>query len=1043
LTTACGAANETETISPATPTIVTAVSPTPIALGAPFHDTATLTGTGSAAPTGTVDFTVFGPNNTTCTGAPAFTSTGNAVLTAGGVTTATSPNFTPTMAGAYRVVAHYSGDANYTALTTACGAANETETVGPGTPTINTAVSPTPIALGQPFHDTATLTGTGGVAPTGTVDFTVFGPGDANCSAAPVFSSTGNAVSTTGGVTTATSANFTPTAAGDYHVVAHYSGDANYTALTSACGAANETETVSPVAPTVTTAVSPNPVALGGAFHDTATLTGSGAPPTGTVDFTVFGPNNTTCTGTPAFTSTGNAVSTTGGVTTATSTSFTPTAAGSYRVVAHYSGDANYGALTTACGAANETETISPVAPTINTAVSPVPITLGQAFHDTATLTGTGATAPTGTVDFTIYGPGDASCTGTPVFSSTGNPLTTSAGVTTATSPNFTPTAVGAYRVVAHYSGDANYNALTSACGAANETETVGPGTPTINTAVSPVPITVGQAFHDTATLTGTGPAPTGTVDFTIYGPGDASCTGTPVFTSTGNAVSTTGGVTTATSPSFTPTTAGSYHVVAHYSGDANYTALTSACGAPNETETVSAPGPIPIQTAATLAADGTATDIATVGPAPAGAPAPTGTVTFRVYGPGDATCSATPAATSTTTLVTAAGATTAASAPFKPASPGTYRFVATYSGDANYPGVASGCNDANESVSLPGPVIAVTKAASPPSEVAPGGTFTFTVVVSNPSSDDPITIRTLTDNIYGDLATRAGSTCGALIGVTLAPGATSAPCTFTGQFTGNAGASQTDTVTVGGTDSHGFPAQATAMATVTLTPVNAPMIGVTKVASPLSRNAPGGTFTFTVAVSNPSTTTPVTINQLVDNIYGNLATRAGSTCGALIGVTLAPGATSAPCSFSGPFSGSSGASQTDTVTVTGSNNGATVSATAQATVKLTAPGAAAVSPVSLHAPAACVTKTFTVYVTGTSIATVVYYLDGHRIKTVSKHDSHGHFSLTVSPAPLGKGKTHHLTAVVEPVPHSGQPLRTVRRTFAVCGAPVLPRFTG
>jgi hypothetical protein len=357
---------------------------------------------------------------------------------------------------------------------------------------------------------------------------------------------------------------------------------------------------------------------------------------------------------------------------------------------------------------------------------------------------------------------------------------------------------------------------------------------------------------------------------------------------------------------------------------------------------------------------------------------------------------------------------------------------------------VTGACGAANETatVTAPTPMIGVTKAANPTSRPVPGGDFTFTVVVNNPSTNTPVTITQLVDNVYGNLATRAGSTCGALIGVTLAPGATSAPCTFTGSFTGVAGASQTDTVTVTGMNG-GVTVTATAMATVTLTPVNAPMIGVTKVASPLSRVAPGGTFTFTVAVSNPSTTTPVTITQLVDNIYGNLATRAGSTCGALIGVTLAPGATSAPCSFSGSFSGSSGASQTDTVTVTGANNGATVTATAQATVKLTPAAPAAVSPVSLHSPAACVTKTFTVYVTGKSIAKVVYYLDGHRIKTVSKRDSQGHLSVTITPAPLTRGKTHHLTAVVEPVPHSGQPLRTVRRTFAVCGTPALPRFTG
>ena len=71
-------------------------------------------------------------------------------------------------------------------------------------------------------------------------------------------------------------------------------------------------------------------------------------------------------------------------------------------------------------------------------------------------------------------------------------------------------------------------------------------------------------------------------------------------------------------------------------------------------------------------------------------------------------------------------------------------------------------------------------------SRPAPGGSFTVTVVVRNPSAE-PITITSLTDDIYGNLATRPGSNCGALIGTVLAAGASSAPCTFTGDFAGAA----------------------------------------------------------------------------------------------------------------------------------------------------------------------------------------------------------------------------------------------------------------
>jgi hypothetical protein len=396
---------------------------------------------------------------------------------------------------------------------------------------------------------------------------------------------------------------------------------------------------------------------------------------------------------------------------------------------------------------------------------------------------------------------------------------------------------------------------------------------------------------------------------------------------------------------------------------------------------------------------------------------------------------------------VSVTGNGTYTSAAFSPTAPGTYRWTATYSGDANNLAAAGACNAAGETTTttLPAPMIGVTKAASPASRPAPGGDFTFTMTVSNPSTTTPVTITKLVDNVYGDLATRAGSTCNALIGITLAPGQTSSPCTFTGPFSGSSGASQTDTVTVTGVNGN-TTVTATAMATVTLTPPPpGPAIALKKTASPSSEAAPGGTFTFTATVSNPSSATPITITKLVDNIYGDLATRAGSTCGTLIGVTLAPGATSSPCTFTGTFTGNSGATQTDTITVTGTGGGATVTATAQATVTLTAgpPAKSVVSPVTLHGPAACVTRPFKIYVTGSSIKSVTYSLDGKRLGTVTKKDSSGHFSITVKPGALGKGKVHHLTAVVAPVAHSGQPVRTVRRSFAVCAAPTVPRFTG
>src|SRR5918992_1683406 len=68
----------------------------------------------------------------------------------------------------------------------------------------------------------------------------------------------------------------------------------------------------------------------------------------------------------------------------------------------------------------------------------------------------------------------------------------------------------------------------------------------------------------------------------------------------------------------------------------------------------------------------------------------PTGTVTFRLFGPGDTAC-ATPIATRTDTL---SGSGTAASGNVTIGAAGTYRWTATYSGDANNNSVTSPCSD-------------------------------------------------------------------------------------------------------------------------------------------------------------------------------------------------------------------------------------------------------------------------------------------------------------------------------------------------------------
>ncbi|MGH9276713.1 MAG: hypothetical protein ACRD12_01180, partial [Acidimicrobiales bacterium] len=572
--------------------------------------------------------------------------------------------------------------------TVGTGSGSDVTTVLQAAPTIVTLATPT-AAFGSPISDTASVTApAGSPAPTGTVTFTLFGPNDATCAGAAVFNSGPQPLSGGPPTATATSGNFVPTVPGTYRWIAAYGGDANYTAVTTACNDANETSVVQQAPVTIVTQATPT-INLGQSATDTASVTGlaGGPAPTGTVVFTVFGPNDATCAGPAVFTSAPQPLA--GGPPTATASSgpFTPTAAGTYRWIAAYSGDANYMAATTACNDANETTVVNTIAPTIVTQATPT-APIGSPISDTASVTGLpGGPAPTGTVTFTVFGPNNATCTGAPIFTSAAQPLSGGPPTATATSGPFTPTAVGDYRWIAAYSGDANYTAVTTLCNDANETSVVQPVAPTIVTQATPT-AGLGMPISDTATVTvpAGAPAATGTVTFTVFGPNNATCTGAPIFTSA--AIPLTGGppASTAASGPFVPPGAGTYRWIAAYSGDANYTAVTTLCNDPNESSVVSPVAPVVVTQATPTAPLGSPiSDTATV-TVPAGAPAATGTVVFTLFGPNDATCAGPPIFTSAAQpLAGGPPASTAASGPFTPQAVGTFRWIAAYSGDANY----------------------------------------------------------------------------------------------------------------------------------------------------------------------------------------------------------------------------------------------------------------------------------------------------------------------------------------------------------------------
>jgi hypothetical protein len=421
------------TVSKATPTVTTTLSATTITLGGSVTDTANVTDLGGnfANATGTVTFGVEYPNGTWTTygGTPSINSSGIAI----------SSTFTPLLStGTYYFNVTYSGDGNYTSANSSM--TGEPLTVSKATPTLATLVNQTGITtakLGNVVNDQVTVTGIGGVTPTGTVNFIVTCPN-------------GSVITYDSGETlaggTANSKYITLLSTGGYSFNVTYSGDSNYNASTlSSLEPLSVTKATTPTLATLVNQTGITTAKLGNVVNDQVTVTGiGGVTPTGTVNFIVTCPNGSVITYDSGETLAGG---------TANSKYITILSAGTYSFNVTYSGDSNY---TSATLSTLEILTVSKATPTVTTTLSAATITLGGSVTDTANVTGLGGSfpVPTGTVTFGVEYPNGTWTTygGTPSINSSGM----------AVSGAFTPTMTGTYYFNVTYSGDGNYTSATS-----------------------------------------------------------------------------------------------------------------------------------------------------------------------------------------------------------------------------------------------------------------------------------------------------------------------------------------------------------------------------------------------------------------------------------------------------------------------------------------------------------------------------------------------------------------------------------------------------
>jgi len=602
--------------------------------------TATVTGTETQTPAGTVEF--FNGS----------TSLGNATLV-NGVATLQLSNLA---VGDNSITANYKGDINFSPNTSPAA----TVTIGQAATTSTLTATPNPSPFGQSVTLTATIAAVGpGVGtPTGTVEFFTG------------TTSLGTATLSDGKATLQT----TEIPAGTNTLTVHYQGDTNFQASTSP-GLA---QTVSPTAPTTTAlTTSASSITFGESITLTATIAkgdSTSGSPTGSVQFF----SGTTSLGTATLTD---------GVATLSTTSLP---AGSDSVTARYLGDSTFAPSTSSVS----TVTVSPSATTSTLTATPNPSPFGQSVTLTVTIAAVspGAGNPTGTVEFfngatslgtatisdgkatltsttipagtaslTAHYEGDAnfqasvspavSQTITPTASTTTNLSTSESSIVvgqqitltatvapssqdsnsltgtveffsgttslgTATLTDGTATLqstalpLGSDAITARYEGDSNFAPSTSSA----STVTVAQAATTSAVTASPNPSALGNSVTLTATITVTSPGsgtPTGTVEF-FNG-----------STSLGQATIDSHGVATMTTLSLP---LGANSLTAVYSGDANFTAST----APAFTQTVLTPTTTTVDTSSSSLVFGQSVTL-TAHVSTSGSPssAPTGTVQF------------------------------------------------------------------------------------------------------------------------------------------------------------------------------------------------------------------------------------------------------------------------------------------------------------------------------------------------------------------------------------------------------------------------------
>jgi hypothetical protein len=710
----------TQTINQGATAAAVTSSVTPSVSGEGLSYTATVTAVvpASGTPTGTVAFMDGGSVIGGCAAQPLVAGIATCAVTYAGV-------------GSHSITAVYGGDANFTASTSPIF----TQTVNQGitTTVVVSSVNPSVSSQGLTYTAAASALAPASGTPTGTATFLDGATTIGGCSAQPLV----------GGAATCSVAY---PGVGSHSITVVYSGDANFSASTSAV----LTQAVDQAATTTALGSSVNPSVTGQATTLTATVTvaapGSGTP-TGTVTFQDGGTAIAGCAA--------QAVSGAGIATCVTAFS----AATTETLTAVYNGDSDFAGSTSPAlpQVVNQGTTATLVVSSVNPSVSGEPLSYTATVAAVAPASGTA----TGTVTFMDGASVITGCAAQPLIVGTASCSVSYPGA-------------GAHAISAVYSGDANFSASTSPI----LTQTVNQGATSTAVVSSANPSAAGEGLTFTATVSVITPAsgtPTGTATFLDGATTIGGCSAQPLV----------GGVATC-SVAYPAT--GTHAITVAYSGDADFTSSTS----PVMTQTVvQAITSTAVASSVNPSVTGQATTLtATVSVAAPGAGSPTGTVDFVDGGIAITGCAAQP--------VSGAGTATCSTS-FNAA--GSETLSAIYSGDPDFTGSTSPA--LTQSVNQ-GATAALVMSSVNPS--VPGQLVTYTALVTavTPASGTPSGTVTFLDGAgpiggCGPVLVGGMATCTI---VYAGAGSHTITVTYGGDvnFTGSASPALTQTVVQGAT---------------------------------------------------------------------------------------------------------------------------------------------------------------------------------------------------------------------------------------------------